>query len=170
MKKLLIIALSLFMLGISASAKEYYVDCNKGLDYFYTGTSDRPFKTIQKAAKTVKAGDTVIVREGVYYGPITITAQGTAEKPISVEVKKSGTDDGVYNVYYVAAKNADKALLREGAEIYDVSGIGDGYIVTSYIRIGEAPEEDEAENEEATKKPSKKTTEKDTEDSTEENN
>lgn len=103
-----------------------------------------------------------------------IKKEGTAQKPISFEVKKSGSDDGVYNVYYVAAKDADKALLREGAEIYDVSGVGDGYIVTSYIRIGKEPVEEEASEEATTKKPSKKTaektTEKTTEDSTEESN
>ncbi len=57
------------------------------------------------------------------------------------EVKGSGSDDGIYNVYYVAAADKDKAMLREGAEIYSVSGVGDGYIVTSYIRTEASPED-----------------------------
>ncbi len=69
------------LLRTSAYAQDFYVDAAQGSDSAQ-GSALQPFKTIQKAADTVKGGDTVIVREGVYYENVKITASGTAEKPI----------------------------------------------------------------------------------------
>lgn len=44
--------------------KEYHVCVNGNDDN--TGSSELPFRTISKAASIAKAGDTVIVHEGVY--------------------------------------------------------------------------------------------------------
>lgn len=53
-----------FLLLNSVAAKTYYV-APTGSDGA-SGTSSAPFRSIQKAADIVKAGDTVIVRDGVY--------------------------------------------------------------------------------------------------------
>jgi len=47
------------------------------------GTADKPFKTIAAAAKTVKAGDTVVIRAGVYREAVTVAADGSAEALIT---------------------------------------------------------------------------------------
>lgn len=46
------------------------------------GTADFPFATIQKAASVAKAGDTVIIHEGVYRETVTPANDGTATSPI----------------------------------------------------------------------------------------
>lgn len=54
------------------------------------GTSDRPWKTFQKAASAVRAGDTVIVRDGTYAGGATIETPGTSAKPIVFKAEGKG--------------------------------------------------------------------------------
>ena len=61
----------------------YYVGTT-GNDASGTPTNPTtPWATIQKAATVVNPGDTVIVQPGVYYGPITLTRNGTAAAPIT---------------------------------------------------------------------------------------
>lgn len=48
-----------------------------------TGTSLRPFCTIQAAANVVNPGQTVQISAGVYNAPVTITRSGTADAPIT---------------------------------------------------------------------------------------
>ena len=54
----------------------YYVDGATGSDT-YSGTQSLPWKTIQKAANVMVAGDTVLVSAGVYPERITITKSGS---------------------------------------------------------------------------------------------
>ena len=77
MKKVLVFAIAASVMWLSppdVSAINYYVSPS-GSDT-NPGTSELPFETIQKAADIVVAGDTVIVRDGVYtdsndYGDIS---------------------------------------------------------------------------------------------------
>src|SRR5262245_50582000 len=46
------------------------------------GTSDAPWKSLQKAADTVKAGDVVTVNAGDYEGFSAYTLRGTSSAPI----------------------------------------------------------------------------------------
>ncbi len=62
--------------GNTGSGTCYYVATN-GSDA-NPGTSALPFRTIQQAASVVRAGDGVLVGDGVYSGGITISASGTA--------------------------------------------------------------------------------------------
>jgi parallel beta-helix repeat protein len=48
------------------------------------GTEAKPWRTMNKAAKTLVAGDTVYVRAGTYTEAVNIAVSGTADKPISV--------------------------------------------------------------------------------------
>src|SRR3954462_14481455 len=50
-----------------------------------SGTSDRPFKSMSKAAEKAATGATVIVHSGTYRERVVVTASGTAEKPIRFE-------------------------------------------------------------------------------------
>ena len=50
---------------------------NTGSDY-NSGTSTAPFKTIQKAADTVKAGGTVYIKGGTYKERVLLKTSGTS--------------------------------------------------------------------------------------------
>lgn len=89
MKKIILL-FSIFMLSAcGVNAATYYVDDLHGDDSF-AGTASQPFKTIQKAADCVAAGDTVIIRDGIYYGPVNINKKGTREKPIAFIAENKG--------------------------------------------------------------------------------
>jgi len=47
------------------------------------GTLELPWKTLEKAGKSVSAGDTVIVKEGIYRETLTVKNSGTAFRPIT---------------------------------------------------------------------------------------
>ena len=66
--------------AVALGAAEYFVS-PKGKDT-NPGTKSSPFATVSKAAKTVKPGDIVTVRSGVYHEVVAISAKGTAAKPI----------------------------------------------------------------------------------------
>jgi len=53
-----------------------------GLTQTNPGTESLPWKTIQKAASSVKAGDTVYVKKGLYLESIYINTSGTKTSPI----------------------------------------------------------------------------------------
>src|SRR3989344_1578306 len=60
----------------------YYVDSTGGNDA-NPGTQLQPWRTIQKAANTVVAGDTVLIRGGVYNEKVTLSRSGQADKIIT---------------------------------------------------------------------------------------
>jgi hypothetical protein len=47
-----------------------------------SGAQESPFRTIQKAAEVARAGDTVLVRAGVYRGRVMLRSSGEPERPI----------------------------------------------------------------------------------------
>lgn len=67
-----------FLLASSplAHSATYYVAT--GGNDAWPGTLGQPWKTIQKAANTLDPGDTVLVRGGVYGGPVTVNVSGSA--------------------------------------------------------------------------------------------
>jgi hypothetical protein len=87
----------------------YYVATDNGSDA-YAGNITHPWLTIQKAANTVVAGDTVYVRAGTYAETVTITADGIVSNYISflpypgesVTVTGSGVRT---NIFYLNAAN-----------------------------------------------------------------
>lgn len=94
MRKIISLALAVLMcitsLPFFASAdevsqpREWFVSVN-GDDINGTGTIDKPFKSIQKGADMLKAGDTLYIREGVYDEVFTVKASGTADAPITIK-------------------------------------------------------------------------------------
>ena len=66
-----------------AIATDRYVDGNgAAADDSGPGTSERPWKTIGRAARDALPGDVVFIRTGVYRERVVIEKSGTAEKPI----------------------------------------------------------------------------------------
>jgi hypothetical protein len=124
------------------------------------GTEAAPFRTIQKAASLVDAGDTVVVRAGTYAGfqlGWGFPQSGTATRPITfkadpgavIEGRNDDTPDGINlegSSYVVidgfavdnASGNIDRACIRtvSGRNVTvrnnDVSGCGTWGIFTSH--------------------------------------
>lgn len=69
----------------NARAATYYVDTNHpSANNANTGTSETlPWKTIQKAATTLAAGDTVFVKQGTYTGSVVPANSGTSSSRIT---------------------------------------------------------------------------------------
>jgi hypothetical protein len=101
---LLLLFLVLLVCGFSKPllAATYYVS-KMGNDS-YNGTETQPWLTIQKAAQTVTAGDTVYVQPGTYNERVTCsTASGTEASPIRFIASGTVTNYGWYfsRPYYI---------------------------------------------------------------------
>ena len=77
-----VVVVSLLAFSWLAQAAERYVSPD-GSDSA-SGTLSAPWKTIQKAANTAKAGDTVYVRAGTYVERVQVNVTGTATAPIVI--------------------------------------------------------------------------------------
>lgn len=73
-----------FNLGVeTVKASSVYYVSTTGNDITGTGTLSNPWKTIQKAADTMTAGDTCIIRGGTYRETVTLHTSGTSGNPIN---------------------------------------------------------------------------------------
>lgn len=115
LKTFLLTATLSFIVSVSAYAQTYYVDGKSGKD-FNKGTSDAPFKTIQKAADIVTAGDTVIIRSGVYYENVKITKSGTKDAPIIFRAEEYGSGKTIITG---ADKRIRENTNKDVWELYD---------------------------------------------------
>jgi MYXO-CTERM domain-containing protein len=106
----------------AASASTYHV-ATTGSDSA-AGTHTAPFKTIQRAADAVAAGDTVVIHAGTYTG-FVVDATGTAAAPVAFK------GDGTVNINGSATTDRD-AVHIEGASYVIVEGL----TVTGATRAG----------------------------------
>jgi len=95
----IVMALTLLWLILpqAAQAATYYVDVNVG-DDTWPGTRTQPFKTIQKVASTMDAGDTVIVLSGNYPGAVNITKSGNAAESIVYQANGKVVLNGSFDI------------------------------------------------------------------------
>ncbi len=68
-------------LGACAAPATYYVDAVAGNDG-NAGTAAAPWRSLQKAADAMRAGDTAVVRAGAYGQRVRVRVSGTAAAPI----------------------------------------------------------------------------------------
>jgi hypothetical protein len=72
----------------STTGNTYYVDGTSGIDTNTGKSLAAAFKTIGKALSALAAGDTILIRKGLYREPINLLAKGvpsgTAAKPITI--------------------------------------------------------------------------------------
>ena len=80
MKNILILLFWVLAVTVQLSAATYYVAPNGDNDD--AGTIDNPWRTISEAARTLEAGDTVLIREGTYRGAVNPANSGTEDEPI----------------------------------------------------------------------------------------
>jgi len=105
------------------SASTFYVA--PGGNDASAGTSAQPWRTLQKAANTARAGDVVLIANGTYVG-MQITADGTAAAPITFRANGSNV--------LVNSQNATTPdnINIEGGNYVTV----EGFIVEDAPRIG----------------------------------
>ena len=65
-----------------AAGPAYYVDAKAGDGG--DGSAQKPWKTIEAAAKRLKPGDTLVLRGGTYFEWVTLQLLGTAKAPITI--------------------------------------------------------------------------------------
>lgn len=78
-------ASALLLSGLIAPARGsvvWHVNATDGDDAASGRSAEAPFKTIQKAADVVAAGDVVVVHPGIYFEHVQLRKTGTTEKPI----------------------------------------------------------------------------------------
>ncbi len=88
--ELLVLLVALLFGSLSGvQAATYYVDQKSTSPQSAQDGSDRrPFGTFAPALAIAKAGDTVLVRPGVYTDPIVLTRSGTKLAPITLQATR----------------------------------------------------------------------------------
>ncbi|MBQ7108733.1 MAG: DUF1565 domain-containing protein [Clostridia bacterium] len=92
----------------------YYVAQSKNANDGNAGTAEAPFKTLAKAASIAKAGDTVIVREGIYRETLTPQNDGTEASPIVFR-----------------AADGESVTISAAEAVTEFAEIGDGKVAAS---------------------------------------
>jgi Right handed beta helix region len=118
--------------SLSGTGLTYFVSASRGNDN-NPGTKDVPWKTIQRAGGTVRAGDTVIVESGIYDGVIFgwhtapcprdpyCVLSGTASQPILIEADPKASAGTVI----IAGRNKKTAIgidLEPGCNYVNIVG------------------------------------------------
>ena len=80
-----VVPLIMFFLVCQTGAGTYYVSASRGNDA-NPGSEEKPFRTIQKAADVMVAGDDCLIDDGVYRETVTLKKSGTKEKPIRFDL------------------------------------------------------------------------------------
>jgi hypothetical protein len=128
MNKLLLLTIFVLSLLVATNAfsETYYVSENDGNDS-NPGTAEKPFKTIQKAADVMKAGDTCMIAEGVYRETIQLKTSGKSGQEIvfmamdDEEVILSGTE--VITANWVGYFDYNRTWTDEGEKTFQTQGI-----------------------------------------------
>jgi hypothetical protein len=122
----IVAAALLLAFGAASFGATYYVATN-GNDS-WPGSSGQPWLTLQKAATTVIAGDTVIVRNGTYAGWHVYGNKGTAVAPITFRAENIG--GATLNAKCAAAtQNAIIELEGGSASTTTEYWVVDGFVV-----------------------------------------
>jgi hypothetical protein len=125
--RIVLVTVNLLLLVSISLAKTYYVSVSRGDDK-NPGDIENPFRTVQKAADLMVAGDTCFVREGVIRETIKLTKSGTVDKPIcfvarpNETVTFSGTE--VIDANWVGYFDVDRTWSTEGEKAFQSQGIG----------------------------------------------
>ncbi|MCP4020593.1 MAG: right-handed parallel beta-helix repeat-containing protein [Desulfobacteraceae bacterium] len=121
--------MGLFLLFTSfnpvANAASYYVSASGNDDN--AGSRSNPWKTIQYAADSVSAGDTVYIRSGTYRERVTLSTSGSSGKYITFTAYGNET---------VNIDGSNITLPQSWGGLFDISDVS--YIIVSKLRIKNA--------------------------------
>src|SRR5512139_1738926 len=125
---LVLIGAMVVPISARSAATTYYVDRNHPqASDSNPGTEALPWLTIQHAAQVAVAGDTVLIKPGVYTGGITVETGGTAGAPITfhavgvgVVIDGSGGERDAFFITWagyivvdgLTIQNANRAAVR----------------------------------------------------------
>ena len=85
------------------------------------GTIDQPWRTIQKAANSIGAGDTVYVKQGVYSEQVFIASSGTESSPIAfIGLNYPTVESGQWTGISITGSH----VLVQGFELRDATAFG----------------------------------------------
>jgi hypothetical protein len=115
----------LLVLVVPAAATDYYVATSGDNDN--PGTESQPWRTIQKAALTLQAGDTVFIRAGTYRERIQPLRSGTAGDVIRYQAYPGET---------VVIDGSTISLPADWGGLFDISGRA--YLQVSGIEVRNA--------------------------------
>jgi hypothetical protein len=122
----LLIPVIVFLFSSLVFSATYYVSASKGSDD-NAGAEKMPFKTIQKAADVMVAGDICLIDDGIYRETITLKNSGTKDKPISfkamedADVVISGTE--VVEANWVGYFDYDRTWTEDGEKTFQSEGV-----------------------------------------------
>jgi parallel beta-helix repeat protein len=133
----LVQVLLLLLLPGTVWAATYYV-APSGSDAD-PGTATQPFRTIQRGVQAVTAGDTVIIRDGVYTGGIEITQPGTAAQPIVFRAAGRGAvidgSGSERDAFYINGADLNPDYWQGGDMYIQVTGLTIRNAVRAGLRI-----------------------------------
>ncbi len=120
--------LAILVFTSTAANAATYVVAKNGRDA-NPGTAARPFLTIARAISRVRAGDTVVVRTGVYREPVLLwDLKGTANAPIRIEADRGATPvidgSGLKVAPGLVAIGASEWIHFEGFEVRNSTADG----------------------------------------------
>ncbi|HHH54169.1 MAG TPA: hypothetical protein ENK91_10955, partial [Bacteroidetes bacterium] len=117
----------------AAYSNSYFVATNG--DNSNDGSISSPWATVKYALTQLIAGDTLNIREGVYYeSTITLTLQGTASDPVVIRsyqgesVTISGGSDQFLN-----APNSEWTLVDAGIDLYKSNSTFSGSFINAWL-------------------------------------
>lgn len=86
------------------------------------GSEYSPWKTLSKAANEAKAGDTILLADGIYNEEFTtiLRSSGTAEKPITIKAANKGKATVIYDE---SLNTGWKFLIPDGIDYINVEGL-----------------------------------------------
>jgi hypothetical protein len=106
-------------MGSAALAETYYVSNTNGLDS-NTGLKGKPWKTLDKANASLKAGDTVVLIAGDYIGEyINPVNSGSSGSPITYK-KVDGSTVTIKDAAYGVRINGKSYIRVEGLSFYNL--------------------------------------------------
>jgi Right handed beta helix region len=109
-------------LKVSADGNVYYVSPAGSDDSF--GSSDQPWRTIQRAANSLAPGDTVIVRAGTYRERVEINVNGSPGQPITFQGERGPNGEWLSIIDGGDPVSGWVPAPEVGAGVYKTTSIG----------------------------------------------
>lgn len=93
-----------------------------------TGTSTRPFRTVQRAVDAAKPGTSILIRKGTYTGQVKISHSGTSTARISIAPAGDGPVTLTSTVAKASCSSSRPAaertiMVRKGADYWTIRGL-----------------------------------------------
>lgn len=133
-KRCILVMITFILISpVMSTCDVYYVDKNHpSASDSNNGSESSPWKTIQHAVDIAVAGDTALVKEGIYNEAIEMVRSGTSSDPIIFRVY--GTDVVVIDGSGISTTH--KLIFWDGAEVDKNWIIFDGFEVRNAVKWG----------------------------------